>query len=178
MVDRVSRRDAKVSQRTQSAFVLAAAVFFLDRVTKYWVESRVATSDTCTVIPGFFSIIHTHNRGAAFGLFSGAQSGWQTLFLVGLSVSAMVLITSLLWRPSGGRLASSRRLRLGLSLVLGGALGNLYDRLAHGAVTDFLELYVGDFHWPTFNVADSAITIGAALLMLDMLRSRQATQRK
>jgi signal peptidase II len=178
MVDRVSRKDAKVWQSTQSAFVPAAAVFVLDRITKYWVESCVSTSDTYRVIPGFFSIIHTDNRGAAFSLFSGAQPEWRTLFLVGLSVSAMVLITSLLWRPSGGRLASSRRLRVGLSLVLGGALGNLYDRLAYGAVTDFLELYLGDFHWPTFNVADSAITIGAALVVLDVLRSKQAAQRK
>lgn len=178
MPDSVSPKDARVWQSTQRAFVPAAAVFVVDRITKYLVESCVSTSETYRVIPGFFSIIHTDNRGAAFSLFSGAQPAWRTLFLVGLSVSAMVLITSLLWRPSGGRLASSPRLRLGLSLVLGGALGNLYDRLVRGAVTDFLELYLGDFHWPAFNVADTAITIGAALVILDMLRSKQAAQRK
>jgi signal peptidase II len=92
-------------------------------------------------------------------------------------LAAVVLITALLWRPSEGSLANSRRMRLSLALILGGAAGNLYDRLAHGAVTDFLELYVGEFHWPTFNLADSAITIGVALALLDMLRARRGGQR-
>jgi signal peptidase II len=154
-------------------YAAAGTVFVLDRLTKWIVAREVAPWETYTVIPGFFNIIHTENRGAAFSLFAGLDSEWRTFFLVGVSAAALILIATLLWRPSAGGLGSSQYVRLGLSLVLGGALGNMYDRITRGAVTDFLELYVGDYHWPAFNVADSAITVGACLVLLDMLRSRR-----
>lgn len=159
------------------SYGIALLVFLLDRLTKLFVQSHITIWDTYTVIPGFFNLIHTENPGAAFSLFSTAQSEWRSFFLVGLSTGALVLIAALLWHP-GGRVGDNRWLRLGLALILGGALGNVYDRVVHGSVTDFLELYLDGFHWPAFNVADSAITVGAALVLLDMARSRRTAQQK
>lgn len=153
-------------------YAIAAAVFALDRFTKILIKRNFSFWDTFAVIPGFFNIVHTENTGAAFSLFAGARSGWRTFLLVALSTAALAIIGVLLWRTQGG----SRSTRLGLALILGGALGNVYDRLVHGAVTDFLELYYRSFSWPAFNVADSAITIGACLVVLDMLRTRHAPQ--
>ncbi|MGE5644408.1 MAG: signal peptidase II [Acidobacteriota bacterium] len=153
-------------------YVLAAAVFVLDRITKIVIKQNFSVWDTFAVIPGFFNIVHTENTGAAFSLFAGARSGWRTFLLAALSVAALAIIGVLLWRTPGG----SRATRIGLALILGGALGNVYDRLIHGAVTDFLELYYRSFSWPAFNVADSAISIGACLVVLDMLRTRRAPQ--
>jgi signal peptidase II len=181
MQTEISRKDAKKAKSAKLArnwgYLLAAGVCLLDRLTKYIIEGGVSEWDNYTVIPGFFSIIRTHNRGAAFSLFSSADPRWTAYLLAGLSLVAVVLITTLLWGPSQGSLADSGRMRFALSLILGGAAGNLYDRLAHGAVTDFLDLHLGGFHWPAFNLADSAITIGAALALLDLLRARRSTQR-
>ncbi len=152
------------------SYGIAALVFLLDRITKIVIQRQMSVWDSYTVIPGFFNIIHTENPGAAFSLFAGAQAEWRTFFLVGLSTAAMVLIGVLLWQPSG-RMGEGRHLRLGLTLIMGGALGNLYDRVLTGTVTDFLELYVSSFHWPAFNVADSAITIGAVLVLIDLFQS-------
>jgi len=153
-------------------FLIAGGVFLLDRLTKVVIRRSVETWDTVTVIPGFFNIIHTANPGGAFSLFADAPSEWRTFFLVGLSAAALVFIGFLLWHPAG-RLGDSRSLRIGLSLIMGGALGNQYDRLLRGAVTDFLEFYIGAYRWPAFNVADMGITIGAALVLLDVLRARR-----
>jgi signal peptidase II len=153
----------------------AAAVFIVDRVTKWLVETRVAPWDTYVIIPHFFNIIHSQNAGAAFGLLAGAGSLWRSIFLVGLSAAALVLVAMLLWKPSGG-LASRRTLSIGLALILGGAIGNVYDRIMLGTVTDFLDVYIGEYHWFTFNVADSAITVGAALFLLDMWRIRRSQE--
>ncbi len=152
------------------SYGLAALVFLLDRITKIVIQRQMSVWDSYTVIPGFFNLIHTENPGAAFSLFAGAQAEWRTFFLVGLSAAALVLIVVLLWQP-GGRMGESRILRFGLALIMGGALGNLYDRVLVGTVTDFVELYLNGFHWPAFNAADSAITIGAALVLLDMFQS-------
>jgi signal peptidase II len=157
------------------AYGIALAIVVLDRITKIFIKQRISAWDTRSVIPGFFNLVHTENPGAAFSLFASAQSGWRTLFLVVLSASALVVISVLLWRLQG-RAGESRAMRWGLSLILGGAFGNLYDRVIHGTVTDFLEFYYNGFSWPAFNVADSAITIGAGLVLLDMLRTRRAPQ--
>jgi signal peptidase II len=151
------------------AYGLAALVFAVDRITKMMVEARVSTYDTVRVIPGFFDIVHSQNRGVAFGIFNDSTNEWRTLALIVLSIAAVIFVSVLLWRP-----AKLDRLSMwGLSLVLAGAAGNLYDRILWGRVTDFLELYVGEYHWPTFNIADSAIVIGSALLILDMLRPKR-----
>jgi signal peptidase II len=156
------------------SYGIVLVVFLLDRVAKLVVQGGMAVGDSVTVIPGFFNLVHTENPGAAFSLFASAQTEWRTFFLVGLSTAALVLIGALLWQ-SGGRMSESRALRFGLALIMGGALGNLWDRLLAGTVTDFVELYVNGFYWPAFNVADGAITVGAALVMLDMFRSSKRT---
>jgi len=163
---------AKVHPRW-SAFFVAAGVFLLDRITKAIVESRVAAWETLVVIPGFFNIVRTHNPGGAFSLLATADPGWRTALLVGLSLAAASLVAVLLWRSQGAGAA----LRLALALILGGALGNIYDRLLYGEVTDFLEFRAGRFHWPAFNLADSAISIGAMLVLLDFWRSRDTGKR-
>jgi len=149
------------------AYILAATVFLLDRVSKALIQAKMSLWDTYVVIPGVFNIVHTENKGAAFGLFADSSSEWRTFFLLGLSLVVLVLVAGALWHPSG----VSRWMRLGLALVLGGALGNVFDRVVSGAVTDFLDFHAGGYHWPAFNVADSAITTGALLLLLDLWRT-------
>lgn len=150
-------------------FAIAFAIFVLDRITKNIVKTHITAWETLRVVPGFFNIVHAENPGVAFGLLAEASSAWRNLFLIGLSLTVLVFIASLLWR---GRGAETWLLRVGLALVLGGAFGNLFDRIANGTVTDFVEVYSGHHFFPAFNVADSAISIGAALLLLDMWRGR------
>jgi len=153
-------------------FLVAASVFGLDRITKGMIKAHLSAWDTLTVIPKFFNIVHAENPGVAFGFLAEATGAWRNMLLIGLSVAVLVFISTLLWRPQNG-IAQSWMVRIGLALVLGGALGNLYDRVVHGTVTDFVEVYAGNHYFPAFNVADSSITIGAALLLLDMWRSRE-----
>ncbi|MFN7995597.1 MAG: signal peptidase II [Bryobacteraceae bacterium] len=148
---------------------IAAAVFAVDRLTKWLIETRVGAYDVHTIIPGFFDIVHSQNRGVAFGLMNESTSAWRTVILVVFSGVALAVVAGLLWK--GGRL--DRLTANGLALILGGAGGNLFDRILWGRVTDFLEFYVGTLHWPTFNVADSCIVIGSGLLLLDLLRPKQ-----
>jgi signal peptidase II len=160
-----------MTRRARSALI-PAGVFLLDRVTKIAIARTLPLWDTREVIPGFFNIVHTENAAAAFSLFAGLASGWRRFFLIGSSAAAAVLLSVLLWRD-GTRAVGSRMLSVGLALILGGALGNLYDRVISGTVTDFLELYVGSFRWPAFNVADSAISIGAGLVLLDLAMAKR-----
>lgn len=149
-------------------------MFALDRLTKAVIETRVSPFDTYVVIPHFFHIIHTQNPGAAFSLLAESSSEWRSLFLVGVAGAVALFIGSLLWRPARNGLHGNRHTLLGLSLVLGGALGNIYDRLRSGSVTDFLQFIFGSYQFPTFNVADAAITIGAGLLILDLWLGQRA----
>jgi len=151
------------------AYGVAALVVALDRLTKWLVETYVSAMDTYRVIPGFFDIVHSRNRGVAFGIFNDSTSEWRTAMLIVLSVAAVIFVSAMLWRPE--RL--DRTSRWGLALILGGAAGNVIDRIAWGQVTDFLEFYVGSYHWPTFNVADSAIVIGSGLLLVELLRPKR-----
>jgi signal peptidase II len=149
------------------AFLIAIGVFGLDRWTKWLVETQLNVYDTRTVIPGFFNIVRSGNPGVAFGMFSDNSSQMHTLVLVGLSVLAIALLAGMLWRIE--RL--DRLSAFGLALIFGGAMGNVYDRVRAGSVTDFLDFYAGTYHWYTFNVADTSICIGAGLLILSMLKS-------
>ena len=151
------------------AYGTAAAVFVLDWITKRLIETRVSFFDTHKVIPGFFDIVHSENRGVAFGIFNDNGPEWRTTLLVLASLAAVVVIGVILW----GANRLDRYSLWGFSLVLGGAAGNVCDRILRGRVTDFLLVYLGDFQWPAFNVADSAIVIGSALLVLDMLRAKR-----
>jgi len=162
--------------RRTLACLIAAGVFLLDRITKLVIDRLVPLWETREVIPGFFNIVHTENAAAAFSLFAGVAPAWRRFFLIGSSATAAVLLAVLLWRD-GTRAVGSRMLSVGLALILGGAVGNLYDRIIPGTVTDFLELYLGTFRWPAFNVADSAISIGAGLVLLDLLMAKRAPQK-
>jgi signal peptidase II len=154
------------------AYGTAAAVFALDRLTKWIIESRVSFFDTHKVIPGFFDIVRSQNRGVAFGIFNDSTSEWRTLLLVIVSLAAVVLVSAMLWNAH----KLDRYSLWGFSLILGGAAGNVFDRIVFGRVTDFLLLYIGEYQWPTFNVADSAIVIGSGLLLVEVFRpKRQAT---
>ena len=153
------------------AYSGAAGVFALDRLTKWIVETRVSLGDTRTVIPGFFDIVRAQNRGVAFGVFNESTFEWRTTLLVLVSVVAVVVVSAIIWKA---RQLDPRSL-WGFALVLGGAAGNLFDRTLSGRVTDFLDFYIRDYHWPAFNVADSALVVGSGLLLLDLLRpQRQA----
>ena len=151
------------------AYGTAGLVLLLDRLTKWVIETRVSFLDSYRVIPGFFEIVHSQNRGVAFGVFNDSTSEWRSILLVVGSLVAVAVISAMLWKP--GKL--DRKTMWGCALILGGAAGNLVDRLLFGQVTDFLLFHVGDYQWPTFNVADSAIVIGSGLLLLDLLRPRR-----
>ena len=153
-------------------FPIAAAVFLLDRFSKIIIKTHVSAYDTIRVIPGFFNIIHTENPGVAFGLFADSSSPYRAILLIGLSIVVLVLITTVLLRSSRQPGVQNWLMRISLAFILGGAMGNLYDRVVHGTVTDFVEVYADSHYFPAFNVADSAITVGAVLLIIDMLRSR------
>jgi signal peptidase II len=151
------------------AYLVAGAVFALDRLTKWAVQTRLSFFDTYKVIPGFFEIVRSENRGVAFGILDGSTASWRTPLLILLSVAAVVMIGAMVWRTE--RL--SRASLWGFGLILGGAAGNLLDRAIAGRVTDFLLVYVGSYQWPTFNIADSAIDIGAAVLLIELIRSKR-----
>ena len=155
--------------RGLTPYAIASIVFALDRITKRIIESSMSVFDTHTVIPGFFDIVHARNRGAAFSIFAESTSPLRPFFLIGLSLAALILVAGILRKASN----LDKPTAIGLSLILGGALGNVFDRIVSGAVTDFLDFYVGTLHWPAFNVADSAIVIGSGLLLLSLLRPKQ-----
>jgi len=146
-------------------FLTALVVLALDRVTKWLVEGHIELHDTVQVIPDFFRLTHVQNRGAAFGLFAESPSEWKVAVLVLFSLVALAVVSALLWRNSHAFTMTGAA----LALILGGAVGNLWDRLLSGHVVDFLDFYVNSYHWPAFNVADSAIVVGAVLLVAEIL---------
>jgi signal peptidase II len=151
--------------------VIAAVVIVLDRLTKLRVEAKVQLGHHVAVIPHYFWISHVLNTGAAFSMFDSTRHPYLLRnLLVGFSVFAVVVVLAVLWRV--GRSVSVTS--VALALILGGALGNLYDRIMYHYVVDFLEVHIHGYHWPDFNVADSAIVIGACLLLLEMLRPQRA----
>jgi signal peptidase II len=144
---------------------IALIVVLLDRWSKRLIAQRVALYTHIQVIPGFFRITHTENTGAAFSLFADSNGPWKTELLVGFSVIALLVVSIMLWKNHPAHLATG----VGLSLIMGGAFGNLWDRLARGRVIDFLLVYVKHYEWPVFNLADSAIVVGAGLLIAEIL---------
>ena len=147
-------------------FLISAGIVVADQLTKWLVLARFAPGERLEVAP-FFNLVLAFNKGAAFSFLAGA-GGWQTPLLVAFALVACVIVTVLLLRSPGRTLFCA-----GLALILGGALGNLIDRLRLGHVVDFLDLHAAGWHWPAFNVADSAITVGAALLIVDGFRSQR-----
>ncbi|MDQ3026266.1 MAG: signal peptidase II [Pseudomonadota bacterium] len=144
--------------------LVSAAVVVLDLATKAWVSAAFQYGESRVITP-FFNLVLVHNTGAAFSFLAGA-GGWQRWFFTVVTIVISVVIVVMLRRDHENRLLASS-----LALVLGGALGNLHDRVRFGYVVDFVQLHAGGYSFPAFNVADSAITVGVALLIWDSLRS-------
>ena len=148
----------------------AAAVFVLDQLTKVWIQQAIPVWEKgFTVIPGFFDIVHVLNRGAAFGFLNRHDIDWQRPFFIVVSILAVGLIATL----ARSKDDDGPFYVYGLGLILGGALGNLVDRVRLGVVVDFLDFYVGEWHWPAFNVADMGICIGAGALLVSFYQQRR-----
>jgi signal peptidase II len=151
---------------------VSAVVIVLDRLTKLFIARHVELNfGNVQVIPNFFSITHVENTGAAFSLFADWSSKVRVPLLVGFSTAAMIVVCYLLWNSAIQFTATG----LALAFILGGAIGNLYDRILFGRVTDFLHFYIGNHMWPDFNLADSAIVCGATLLFLDLIFGSKST---
>ncbi|MGE5324578.1 MAG: signal peptidase II [Actinomycetota bacterium] len=149
--------------------LIASLVVLLDRLTKWIIAQNIMPNDSVDVIPGLFRLTHVQNQGAAFGLFSDSPSEWKVAMLIMFSVAALAVVSALLWKNGNAMNTTA----IALSLVFGGALGNLWDRVASGRVIDFLDFYVGRHHWPAFNIADSAIVVGALLLLSEIFLAPQ-----
>jgi signal peptidase II len=155
-------------------FLIVAAVIALDRLTKWLVIRHLPEAHQIPVIPGLFQLSHWENTGAAFSMFADSSSPWRTLGLIGFAVAALLVVGFLLWK-SGSALNA---ITLALALIMGGASGNLWDRVAKGTVTDFLDFFIGQHHWPPFNIADSAIVIGSLLLVWKIMVGPQRETRR
>ncbi|MGD9345624.1 MAG: signal peptidase II [Candidatus Aminicenantes bacterium] len=142
-------------------FMIILVLLFVDQLTKTIVSTSFALYESRVVIPGFFNLTYIKNRGAIFGFFSTNQSFLVYALLTMASLAALGLVVYYFYKTP----SSERFLKISLSLIMAGALGNLTDRLARGSVVDFLDFYVKEWHWPFFNVADSCITVGAILLL-------------
>ncbi len=151
---------------------LSLVVLLLDQASKLWVDATMRLYQTIEIIP-FFQFTYLRNSGAAFSFLSDA-GGWQRWFFVTLAVIISIVIVVWVLRLP----AKNRWLAVALALVLGGALGNLIDRIAYGYVIDFIDLYYQDWHWPAFNIADSAISIGVVMMLLDMFRAEEGLDQK
>ena len=146
-------------------FLIAILIVVLDQATKWLVARNIDLNESRNVLPGFFRLTHVQNSGAAFGLFADSSSEWKVSILVVFSVLALVVVSALLWKNSHSITSTG----VGLSLILGGAIGNLWDRLVFKHVVDFFDFFLGSYHWPAFNIADSAIVVGALLLVAEIL---------
>jgi len=157
--------------RKRNILFLAATflVILLDQATKAWIISTMRLYDSFVVIGGFFNITHVRNPGAAFGFLAAAPPMFRYTFFIVVTVAAILLILHYLRisRIEAPSLVSA------LALILAGAVGNLIDRVRFGEVVDFLDVYIVSYHWPAFNVADSAITVGAAILIVVLLQKRK-----
>ena len=145
---------------------ITLAVVALDRGTKAWFEGRTPVGWRHELIPNFINLVHSSNPGIAFGVLADSPSIWTRIILIAGSLVVIAVLAWLLVSLRGGGMTIA-----GIAFLLGGAAGNLTDRIAHGAVTDFFEVLLGSYTWPAFNVADSAITIGAVLIILDLIFS-------
>lgn len=143
-------------------YLLAAAALAADQATKAWAESALAGG--WIEVTGFFNLVLLRNTGSAFSFLAEA-GGWQQLLFGAIAIGISAALAAVIWRQAGDRLVCCAS-----ALVIGGALGNLVDRLRLGGVTDFLDFHAGPLHWPAFNVADSAIVLGVALFLLSELR--------
>ncbi len=152
--------------------LISLVVFILDRLSKRWIVAHIPSGQDITIIPRFFRLTHVYNNGAAFSLFADTPSPDKVRWmLIVFSVVAIVIVLGVLWKA--GRVINTTS--VALALILGGAAGNLYDRLASRYVIDFLAFNIFGYHYPDFNVADSCIVIGACLLLLEVFRGPKSS---
>ena len=149
----------------------AIAVIVLDQITKVAITKKLFMYGSHKVIDGFFSLVYVMNPGAAFGFLAGAPETFRYLFFISVTVLAILLIIYYILKSK----SQDALIVISLTLIFGGAVGNLIDRIRFGAVVDFLDFYIGAWHWPAFNAADSAISVGAVLMIWEMLVRRKKT---
>jgi signal peptidase II len=149
-------------------FTVGGMIILLDQVTKLLILHSLPLFSAIEIIPGFFNLVHVRNTGAAFSILAGASSVWRQSLFVGLTI----LVVMILLFAYGKLRPDDRWTRTAYALITGGALGNLVDRLRLGEVVDFLDCYLGAYHWPAFNLADSAISVGALMLVVSVLRGK------
>ena len=157
--------DSNFDRRDIIPLGLALLVVIADQLTKWWIMSNFALHGQQNIIPGLFNLVYVTNTGAAFGFLAGSKSWLRQAFFVGVAIVALGVMVYVY----GQLKRQSKMFVYALGLIGGGAVGNLIDRLRYGSVVDFLDFYMGSYHWPAFNVADSAITIGVGLFMLGTL---------
>ena len=152
--------------------IISIGVLVFDQVTKEWITSRMSLYSSVPVVPGLINLTLVTNTGALFGLFKDIDDPYRTIMFLAVPVIAISLILYFQYRTSTADIMTQS----GLALILGGAVGNLVDRLRFGHVVDFVDVFVGEHHWPAFNVADSAICVGVSLLFIDLLRQSRKSQ--
>ncbi|MBT8764055.1 signal peptidase II [Desulfohalobiaceae bacterium Ax17] len=158
-----------MAKKYKIVIFLGSLVLILDQITKLWVQNNIPLWSGTTIIPGFFNLVHVLNKGAAFGFLNRADLTWQTYFFIAVSALAIVLIFHLVRTVD----RNDQFLFTGLGLILGGALGNMVDRIRLGQVIDFLDFYLGTHHWPAFNVADIAISLGSLALLISFYKRKK-----
>jgi signal peptidase II len=149
----------------KAGMLVAILTIFFDQLSKWWILNLVMAPPKIIEVTQFFNLVLVHNRGASFGIFSDAP-GWASIALIVFAIIISIVLAIWMWQ------AQETFLSIALALVIGGAIGNVIDRIRFGAVVDFLDVHAGGWHWPAFNVADSAITLGVILLILDSLKSK------
>ena len=145
---------------------LALGVLVLDQATKYAVEKFTTPDSQRVIVPGFMNFIHTRNTGVAFGMFADTGMVWMPILLILFSVAVIALLAWMIATDRAGGMLS----QCGLAMIIGGAVGNVMDRILRHSVTDFIDVHIGNYHWYTFNIADSGIVVGAALVLLELFR--------
>jgi len=146
--------------------IVACMIVVADQITKAWVQTALTPFEMVPVIPKVFYLTHVYNTGGAFGFLAGAESVWRQAVFIVTSLVAMGMVLYFYRALTSGQ----QSMRWAFALIFGGAIGNFIDRVRFGKVVDFLDVFIGSYHWPTFNVADSAISIGIGLFILHMIR--------
>lgn len=158
-----------------SYFLIASVVILLDQLSKLWVLKSFQLYESREVIPGFFNLVYVTNTGAAFSMLADVQSPWRHYFFLGIGVAAVIGLTA-------GYFVLRKEHRWygpAFACIAGGAVGNLIDRVRLGSVVDFLDVYAGKYHWPAFNIADSAICLGAFIfIVISIVETKKSTKRK
>jgi len=158
-----------MKKRYSFTFAVVACLVLLDQVTKFFISSNMCVHDSFPVIDGLFNITYIRNTGAAFGFLANASPMVRSFFLIGVTIAVILLIIYYIWKIK----AEEKFFTFPLSLILAGAVGNLIDRVRFGDVVDFLDFYISSYHWPAFNIADSAISIGAIILFFEVFRKKE-----